>query len=39
VASSRISAWVPVTAWAALIFALLGILVGAWATFPRRGAA
>jgi VanZ family protein len=43
VASSRISAWVPVIAWAALIFALssiphLGTGLGAWDTVLRKGA-
>ena len=42
-ATSRISAWLPVVAWAALIFALssiprLGTGLGTWDTILRKGA-
>jgi VanZ family protein len=43
VSASRISAWLPVLGWAALIFALssiphLGTGLGTWDTFLRKGA-
>jgi VanZ family protein len=43
VTSSRISAWLPVVAWAALIFAFssiphLGTGLGTWDTILRKGA-
>ena len=42
-ASSRVSAWLPVLAWAAVIFALssipnLGTGLGTWDTILRKGA-
>jgi VanZ family protein len=43
VPSSRLSSWLPVIAWAALIFALssvphLGTALGTWDTILRKGA-
>jgi VanZ family protein len=43
VATSRVSAWLPVIAWAAVIFALssiahLGTGLGTWDTILRKGA-